>query len=255
MGRPKGQDDPAKDNLDWDLWIGPASMRPYKKGVYHPGQWRAWLNFGTGALGDMACHTMNAMFKILEPGYPTEVELMACKGANKETYPNSETLRWSFPKTDKCPALTAFWYDGPGSDKAVPLPAAFEKGRKLPRTGSMFVGTKGVLLVAGDCNESPMLVPESKRRAYGEPKETIPASKEGHFGEFVVAARGEKSWDYPMSNFTYAGPMTSVIMLGIILQRVGGKLTFDPKKLKFTGAKADAANKLLKRVERDGWEA
>jgi len=255
IGRPAGQDDPEKDGLDWNSWIGPAPMRPYKRKVYHSFVWRGWLDFGAGALGDMACHTMNAMFKILEPGYPTEVELMACKGANKETYPNSETIRWSFPAKGKRPAFTAFWYDGPGSDKAVPIPAAFEKGRKLPRTGSMFVGTKGVLLVAGDCNESPQLVPESKRRAYGKPKATVPPCEGGHYGEFLAAARGDKPWDSPMSNFTYAGPMTAVINLGIISQRVGGKLIFDPKTLKFTGAKADAANKLLRRVERDGWEA
>jgi len=255
IGRPEGEDDAVKDGIDWNSWIGPAPMRPYKKGKYHSFVWRGWLDFGAGALGDMACHTMNAMFKVLEPGYPTEVELMASKGANKETYPSSETIRWSFPKTDKRPGFTAFWYDGPGSDKAVPIPPAYEKGRKLPRTGTMFVGTKGVLQVTGDYNNSPMLIPETARKAYGKPKATIPGSKHGHMGEFIAAARGEEPWDSPMSNFTYAGPMTSVIILGIISQRVAAKLTFDPKTLKFTGTKCKEANALLRRIERKGWEA
>jgi len=255
VGRPEGQDDPDKDGLDWNSWIGPAPMRPYKKGKYHSFVWRGWLDFGAGALGDMACHTMNAMFKVLEPGYPTEVELMAVTGANDETYPLTETIRWSFPKTDKRPAFTAFWYDGKGSDRAVPIPSAYEEGRKLPRTGTMFVGTKGVLQVTGDYNNSPMLVPETARKAFGKPEPTVPGSKGGHMGEFVAAARGERPWDSPMSNFTYAGPMTAVIVLGIISQRVGAKLTFDPKTLKFTGPKCAEANKLLRRIERKGWEA
>ena len=275
--KPEGPaDDPAKDNLDWDSWIGPAPMRPYKskftdafkakyKGkrwgrhVYHSFVWRGWLDYGAGALGDMACHTMNAMFKVLEPGYPTEVELMASTGANDETYPDTETIRWLFPKTDKRPGFTAFWYDGPGSDKAVPIPSAYEKGRKLPRTGTMFIGTKGVLQVTGDYNGTVMLVPEEARRAFGDPKKklkaTVPPNRGGHHGEFLAAARGDRPWDSTLSNFGYAGPMTSVIILGIISQRVGAKLTFDPKTLKFTGPKCAEANKLLRRIERKGWEA
>jgi predicted dehydrogenase len=255
IGRPEGEDDAKADGLDWESWIGPAPMRPYKKKKYHSFVWRGWLDFGAGALGDMACHTMNAMFKVLEPGYPTEVELMASKNANDETYPSSETIRWSFPKTDKRPAFTAFWYDGPGSDKAVPIPAAYEKGRKLPRTGTMFVGTKGVLQVTGDYNNSPMLIPETARQAFGKPKATIEGSKGGHMGEFINAAKGKAAWDSPLSNFQYAGPMTSVIILGIISQRVAAKLSFDPKTLKFTGSKAEEANALLRRIERAGWEA
>jgi len=257
IGRPEGQDDPAKDNMDWNAWIGPAPMRPYKGGrVYHPFVWRGWLDFGAGALGDMACHTMNALFKILEPGYPTEVETLAATNVNNETYPSSETIKWVFPKTDKRPGFTAFWYDGPNSDKAVPVPSAFEKGRKLPRTGSMFVGTKSVLLVTGDYNNSPQLVPESYRREYGNPKRTVERSI-GHMNEFIAAAKGEKPWDYPQSNFTYAGHMTAVICLGIISQRVGvgNKLKFCPESLKFTGSNCEAANKLMRRIERKGWEA
>jgi predicted dehydrogenase len=273
IGKPEGQDDPAKDNLDWESWIGPAPMRPYvskfsdeykakygnkrwKKNVYQGFVWRGWLDYGAGALGDMACHTMNAMFKILEPGYPTEVELMASTDANDQTYPSSETIRWAFPKTDKRPAFTAYWYDGPGSDKAFKIPAAYEKGRKLPRTGTMFVGTKGVLQVTGDYNNSPMLIPETARQAFGKPKTTVPPSKsKSHADEFLDAARGDQPWNSTLSNFGYAGPMTSVIILGIISQRLASKLTFDPKTLKFTGSKADAANALLRRVERPGWEA
>jgi predicted dehydrogenase len=280
---PGPADDPAKDSLEWEPWIGPAKMRPYKGAysdefkkkhnaihkakygenkrwwsgrVFHGFAWRGWLEYGAGALGDMACHTMNAMFKILEPGYPTEVELMASSGANDESYPDSETIRWSFPKTDKRPAFTAYWYDGPGSDKAVPVPSAYEKGRKLPRTGTMFVGTKGVLQVTGDYNNTPVLVPEAARLKFGKPTPTVkPCMKGGHSAEFLAAARGDKPWDSPMSNFTYAGPMTSAIILGIISQRVSAKLTFDSKTMKFTGAKAAEANALLRRVERDGWEA
>ncbi len=119
----------------------------------------------------------------------------------------------------------------------------------------MFVGTKGVLQVTGDYNNSPMLIPETARQAFGKPKATIEGSKGGHMGEFINAAKGKAAWDSPLSNFQYAGPMTSVIILGIISQRVAAKLSFDPKTLKFTGSKAEEANALLRRIERAGWEA
>jgi hypothetical protein len=136
MDRPPGED-PIPSTLDWDTWIGPATMRPYKKGVYHPWNWRGWQEFGTGALGDMACHTVNMAFRSLNLGYPTEIEGIALGGMNKESYPLGSKIRFEFPvRETKFPAAhktffhkndvlrqdacTFTWYDGGQPDASAP---------------------------------------------------------------------------------------------------------------------------------------
>ena len=96
MDRPVGSD-PVPATLDWNRWLGPAPERPFKKGVYHAFNWRGWQDFGTGALGDMACHTVNMPFRALRLGYPTEIEAEAMGGMNKETYPIGSKIRFQFP--------------------------------------------------------------------------------------------------------------------------------------------------------------
>lgn len=143
MDRPAGSD-PVPETLDWDIWIGAAQMRPYVagdmkggKGTYTPFNWRGWQDFGTGALGDMACHTVNMPFRALNLGYPTEIEGIALGGMNKETYPLGSKIRFEFPsRTAKVPAAhksffhkqdtllhapaTFTWYDGGQPDASAP---------------------------------------------------------------------------------------------------------------------------------------
>ena len=97
--------------LDWDLWLGPAPLRPFKAGSYNPFVWRGWQDFGTGALGDMACHTVNMPFRALKLGYPTHIEAEST-GINRETYPKSSRIRFQFPAREGLPPLTFWWYDG-----------------------------------------------------------------------------------------------------------------------------------------------
>ncbi|HSH94185.1 MAG TPA: Gfo/Idh/MocA family oxidoreductase, partial [Roseimicrobium sp.] len=107
MGRPEGED-PVPDKLDWDLWIGPAKMRAFKAGVYHGFKWRGWRDFGTGALGDMACHTVNMSFRALKLGYPNVIECEETSELFAETYPKTSRIRFEFPKRDGLPPLK-FW--------------------------------------------------------------------------------------------------------------------------------------------------
>jgi len=109
--RPPGED-PVPPSLAWDLWIGPAPMRPYKKGVYHPFNWRGWTDFGTGALGDMACHTVNMPFRACKLGYPTTIELEDASKLFPETYPLTSRVRFDFPAREGLPPLKLWWYDG-----------------------------------------------------------------------------------------------------------------------------------------------
>jgi hypothetical protein len=143
MNRPDGVDQiPA--SLDWDNWIGPAPMRPFKKGVYHAFNWRGWQDFGTGALGDMACHTVNLPFRALNLGHPAEIEADSIGGMNQESYPFGSRIRFRFPGRpsplarplpapakgaelllrldagDQLPPLTLHWYDGGKPDPDAP---------------------------------------------------------------------------------------------------------------------------------------
>src|SRR5271156_300602 len=95
MGRPDGSD-PVPASLDWDIWLGPAPVRPFKDGVYLPFKWRGWQDFGTGALGDMACHTVNMPFRALNLGYPAEIEATPLSQMNKESYPIGSKIRYEF---------------------------------------------------------------------------------------------------------------------------------------------------------------
>jgi predicted dehydrogenase len=185
MDRPAGED-PVPATLDWDVWIGPAPMRPYKKGtkgefgVYEPFNWRGWQDFGTGALGDMACHTVNMPFRALDLEYPTEVEAMPFGQMNKESYPVGSRIRFEFPRrkghiplehphlfhhtrTIEHDAMTLWWYDGgqpdPGArgghdlsnkppvEKTADILALQSK---LPDSGCLLIGEGGQVFSPDD---------------------------------------------------------------------------------------------------------
>src|SRR5438045_1892685 len=107
--RPQGED-PVPENFKWDLWLGPAPSRPFKKGVYHPFVWRGWFDFGTGALGDMACHTVNMPFRALKLGYPNVIECELASRTFSETFPKTSRIRFDFPAREDLPPLKFWWY-------------------------------------------------------------------------------------------------------------------------------------------------
>jgi predicted dehydrogenase len=182
LGRPDGSD-PMPDTLDWDVWLGPAPVRPYKKEVYHTFKWRGWLDFGTGALGDMACHTVNMPFRALRLGYPTEIEATAINGMNQETYPIGSKIRFEFPArkiqvpaanknlfhrhdTVEMAPVTLWWYDGgqplagkPGGHDGSSKPprevtADIEAMRgEIPGSGCLLVGDQGKIFSPDDYGE------------------------------------------------------------------------------------------------------
>ncbi|MEM7392223.1 MAG: Gfo/Idh/MocA family oxidoreductase [Verrucomicrobiota bacterium] len=144
--RPEGAD-PFPDTLNWDHWIGPAAERPYKSGIYHPKKWRSWCDFSNGTLGDFGCHTLNAFFRVLEPGYPESVEVLDSTPFNGETWPKGQTLRWRFPEAPDRPTFDLTWYEGEHL-KRVPLPEAM-RGRKTSHGGLVIEGERGVIHVIG----------------------------------------------------------------------------------------------------------
>jgi len=244
--RPPSKQPPS--DLDWDCWIGPAPYREYHDGL-HGFAWRGWFDFGCGAVGDMGCHTWDCVNWAMAPDYPTSVELVKIEGSGyPETFPRRSHFKWEFPAKGDRAAFTAHWYAG---GLKPPAPPELE-GKKLTGSGSLFFGTKAVLYVRGDYGGSPRIVPESKMKDIGRPPRKLERSP-GHHREWVMACKGEKPWNFPKSNFTYAGPMTELMLLGCLpirLNEVGLKIECDPVKRTIKTKRALA---LRGRKYRKGW--
>jgi predicted dehydrogenase len=232
--------------LDWDLWLGPAPQRPYHP-AYAPFKWRGWWDFGTGALGDIGCHTFDPIFRALKLGHPTSVEASSTR-VNKETYPLSSMVTYHFPARGDMPPVKLSWYDG---GVRPPRPEELEEGREMGATGAMLVGKQGKILTQKFRYE---LIPESRSKAYGEPPKKL-ARSPGHYEEWISAC---KAGPAAGSNFDWAGPLTEAVLLGNVALRLQmreemttRKLLWDGAAMKFTNS--NEANKFLKREYREGW--
>ncbi|MHC4364865.1 MAG: Gfo/Idh/MocA family protein [Planctomycetota bacterium] len=254
IGRPE-ETPPVPPTLDWDLWLGPAPYRPYHP-TYLPFNWRAWLDFGTGALGDMACHIMDASFWALKLGYPISVEAshsydvreMWKRVDNKETYPRASIVRYKFPARADMPPVKLAWYDG----GLLPArPEELEQGRELPDSGTIFVGDKGKIMCE-TYGGSPRLIPETKMQEYKRPEKTIPRianGADGHEQNWVDACRGGEP---ACSNFDYSGPLTETVVMGNLAMLNPGKtLDWDGLNMKVTNL--PEANEHVHREYRQGW--
>jgi predicted dehydrogenase len=250
--RPEGSD-PIPVTLNWNAWIGPAKMRPFKEKVYHPFAWRGFVDFGSGALGDMACHTTDGIYAIMEPGYAATAEPIVMTAPVTDQFPAGMVIKSTYRAKGNRPGFTTYWYEGKKQDGTPFMPDNPEElavdGRKLPRTGNLVIGTKGKMLVNGDYWNSTRLIPEAKHKEFGRPRKLLERSP-GHHKEFFMACRGEKPRAFSQSNFGYSGPMAANIQLGNLCARAGkklelnkaGEITNDPK-----------INDLAWREPRRGW--
>ena len=251
--RPKGEK-PVPENLDWESWIGPAAMRPFHDG-YHPFKWRGVVDFGSGALGDMACHTTDGIYSIMRPGYAQTVEPIFMTAPVTDQWPAGMIVKATYRAAEDRPGFTTYWYEGKNKDGTPNMPEnpkeLADEGRKLPKTGNLIIGTEGKMLVQGDYWNSPRLIPEARQKEFGRPKELLERSP-GHHQEFFMACRGDKPREFSQSNFSYSGPMTANIQLGNLCARAGKKLELNEKG-EITND--PAINDLAWRVPRDGWDA
>ena len=265
LDRPEGSD-PVPPTLDWDQWLGPAQFRPYKKDVYHTFKWRGWNDFGTGALGDMACHTVNMPFRALDLGYPTVVQCEDTSRIYKETFPKTSRIRFEFPQRGGMVPLKFWWYDGNPGDKEVspmrPNPELtkeiLEMSGKLPDSGCLLVGDKGKLFSPDDYG-SQFYVMAGGDKEYKSGKAhdavkaapiTIPRSP-GHNEEWFRMMRdGTPAY----SNFGIAAYLTEIILLGRIAMRVGvgTKMEWDGPKMR--SPNCPQAAQFVKRNNRKGWK-
>jgi predicted dehydrogenase len=270
IDRPEGED-PVPAELDWDLWLGPAPLRPFKNKTYHPFNWRGWQDFGTGALGDMACHTVNMPFRALKLGYPTSIEAKS-SGMNKETYPKNSEIKFEFPAREGMKPLSFWWYDGgwkPNEDilKYVTAYYATQKdrdgnARKVPSSGCLLIGSKGQLLSPDDYGTQFLLQFDAEgfkpakskvddkdveHEAVRDIPQSVPRSP-GHYKEWLAACKGGKP---AYSNFDIAAYLTEIILLGCVALRVGKKLEWDGPGMK--AKNAPEAAQFVKRQYRKGW--
>ena len=248
---PQGVDRPAEKpipaNLDWDLWIGPAKMRPYGDG-YHTFAWRGFWDFGTGALGDMACHTVNMPFMALDLRHPISV-IATSSGTNRDSYPKSAKMTFEFAATKDRPALTLTWYEGGmlPPKELVPAELLPESG-SVPSSGSLVIGDKGVLYTPGDSGSGGHIVGGVDVGEVDYPKSP------GHWEEFIAAIRGGKP---AMSNFPdYASQLAETILLGNLAVWVEGeKVLWDAKNMKVKNGSdvADKVAHIIRPVYRSGY--
>lgn len=255
LPRPEGAEEiPA--NMDWESWVGPAPMRPYRHnpadrwgGLYHPFNWRGWWDFGCGALGDMACHEVDPVYWAMLPGYPKAVELINSEPfGDGEMFGKASTVKYEFGPTPSRPGWSLFWHDG---GHKPDRPEELEPGTELGTQGALYIGTAGKMICLPHPKAPPRLLPQSRHDEYGTPAQQI-AHSEGHHKEWYDACIGEKPYDHPKSNFAYAGPFSEALLLGCIVQKVGGRLEYDAANMRFTNN--DEANQYVSKDYRAGWE-
>jgi len=239
--------------LDWDLWLGPAPQRPYHS-AYVPFNWRGWWDFGTGALGDMACHTANMPFRGLKLGHPTTIQAEN-EPLNDETYPGWAKVAYTFPKRGDFAACPLTWYEGRRDGKRV-LPSIDllqGKAKDYSGSGCLIVAEKATVYSPDDYGATLVMIgkdagdikrPEKKLPRRGgdndleQKKEWVEAIKKGNA-------------KLALGNFDYAALLTEVVLLGNVAMRAGKKLTYNGKTGTFS---EEDANKLLHRTYRSGWK-
>jgi predicted dehydrogenase len=242
LDRPKDTP-PVPSGLDWDLWLGPVPSRPYHP-AYHPFNWRDWWAFGSGSIGDMACHNLDPAFLALNLDYPSSTEASSY-GCTQETASQASIVHFDFPARAGRPALKVHWYDGGIKPQR---PETLEPGRKMGVNddGIFFIGEKGTIMCGG-WSGNPRLIPETAMRAYQRPAKTLSRSK-GHHRDWLNACKGEGQTS---ASFELVGPMIEAIFMGQLAIRAGEKLYWDGPNLRCTNH--SAANDLVRPVYRTGW--
>lgn len=281
--------------LDWDGWIGCAPMRPYIgnrpdsvklnfnnawaagiKGVYHAFNWRAFYDFGTGAFGDMACHTMNLPFRGAELGAVTKAECKLSVEPTDVAYPIRSMVELTYaPRNSRVrkghvlPETKVVWYDGDQQPPADLMPLVVALYTRVPRTGCYIIGTKGVMCSTNDYGQEAIIALNGEKRMRSTTKHPackelpsyIPRRKEkgelGQYAEFLEAIREEtpvieETHSRCYADIEHSVPIMEGMLVGCIAQRVPGILNWDGSNQVFIGSRA--ANALVKPYIRSGWK-
>ncbi|MGI6456643.1 MAG: Gfo/Idh/MocA family protein [bacterium] len=249
------------DHLDWDLWLGPAPVRAYNPG-YCPFNWRGWWDFGSGALGDIACHSLSPVVKALQLEHPTSVECTHLLDANCQTYPTAAILHYQFPERGGFPPVSLYWYDGLLKPE-LPEGVNPDIGLLKEKGGTMFIGDQGIILMNGRTGENMLIIDGEHVKDFEKPTPIIPRQPHipgsGERGQHadrmhkIDWIRSCKTGSESSSNFEHAGPLTEWVIMGnISLKYPHEKLIWDGPAMCFKN-KAEASQFVSKEY-RKGWE-
>ncbi len=226
---PQGMERPASadivpSTLDWDLWLGPAPLRPYNR-AYLPFAWRGWYDFGCGPLGDMGCYSFDTIFRVLKLGPPESVEASSTK-TFKDTFPLASMIYFHFSARGELPPVKLTWYDG---RLRPPRPPELEADREMGQgsEGLLFIGDRGIIM-CGFHGENPRLIPESKMKDFEQPPKSLLRSA-GNNREWIDACKGGPKGG---ANFEFEGPITEAVLLGNVALRAGKKIYWDSANMK-----------------------
>lgn len=230
-------------NLDWDLFLGPAMPVDYHP-IYHPFNWRGWVDFGVGAIGDMGAHLIDHPYWALDLGYPTSVETQSTP-YNRQSYPMASITYYEFPRKGSRRAIPLTWYDG---GLLPPKPEELGDTELDKGGGVLYIGTKGKLL-HDTYGYNPRLLPRALHESTRKPRERYPRIKTSHEMNWIEAIRGNAKATSP---FEYAARLTEVMLLGVAALNAGKRIEYDAANMRIKNvADSDA---LLKRQYRKGWE-
>jgi predicted dehydrogenase len=235
-------DFPVPDTLAWDLFLGVAPYVEYHP-IYHPFNWRGWVDWGVGAIGDMGAHLLDHSVWALNLGLPTSVETVATP-FNGASYPHATLAFYEFPARGQMPPVKLTWYDG-GLMPNKPEECDEELNKE---GGALLIGSKGKLL-HDTYGAKPRLLPKSLHESFGKVPQKLPRiAGEEHEMNWVDAAKGKVKASCP---FEYAAHLTEIMLLSIVALRAGKKIQYDGANMRITNA--PAANHYLQREYRKGW--
>jgi predicted dehydrogenase len=247
MRRPTEAHNPPP-TLDWSLWLGPAPERPYHP-AYAPFRWRGWWDFGTGALGDMACHLMDAAYWTLDLGYPSRIEAEVSE-LFTETAPKASRVVYQFPARGNRAAVTVVWRDG---GLVPPKPSEWPGEQPWPPSlegGQLWIGDRGKL-VAGIYGESPRVLDQARMaELQANPLPVVYPRVQSVYAEWIEACKAGRPAGSPFA--AHAGGLTEMVLLGCIAQRLGGALEVDPQSGRILTS--GVPEEWIRPTYRQGWQ-
>jgi predicted dehydrogenase len=258
VSRPEESMSPP-EGLEWDLFLGPAPEVPYHE-AYHPFRWRGWVDYGTGALGDMGAHIIDHAFWALDLGYPTEVwgssNPFGTEGDERVSWPTAEAIHYTFGRGGRDP-IQLSWYDGgllPPRPQSLPADVPLvrelgedEDGPSPAWGGTILVGEDGILM-HDTYGRNPRLYPERLEKEYSDVPQELPRLDTGHQMNWAEACKGQAEATCP---FEYAVPLTEVLLLGVVALQAGTPIRYDPRSMEIPNA--PEAEQYLQRSYREGW--
>jgi predicted dehydrogenase len=234
---------PVPDTLSWELFLGVAPEVDYHP-LYHPFNWRGWVDWGQGALGDMGAHLIDHPVWALNLGLPAVIETTSTP-FDGVCYPNATTTYYEFPARQGRPAVTLTWYDG---GLTPPRPPEIGDEQLEGEGGVLYIGTEGKML-QNTYGAEPRLLPAERHNSYGAPPERLPRiPHQAHEMNWVNAIKGTDEISCP---FSYASHLTEIMLLGVVAMRANAKLHYDGAAMRVTN-NADA-NEYLTRAYRQGY--